>query len=356
MLMPALHRYFLRQFVRYFVVLTMGLSIFFSVIHVIDQLDDLVPYHPSAAFMVFYFALVIPKYFLYLLPMATLLCTILTFAIASKKKEIIAYKASGGNIRNLLIPFIITGLLISIVDMASSEYAVPISNQTANDLIYSLKQDKKRLHLQQGDIWLRGHDGTILHADTYIPAGEFMKNVLFISVEQDRPSFAIFADEASWAQGEWILKSAKKYDFLNRRVLALKSVRISGFGDPDVLASGISTPEEMGIVALAEYRNRLEESGFKNKKLDVDILSRIIYPFTCLFMMMLGLSIALRSDVGSGLVGLATGVIVSLVYWFVYTFTLSLGFAGVIPPLASAGSAPLLFAGVSLYMIRKIPS
>lgn len=354
MALMTLQRYFLLQFIRFFGILTTGLALFFSAVHMIDKIDEIMPYHPSPADIGSYFLFILPKYFLYLLPMSTLLCIILTFSIAARRKEVIAYKASGGNIRELLAPFLVTGLLISLADIALSEYAVPRTNESAHDLLYRLREEKKRPHLKQGDIWLKGRQG-IIHAETYIPSENTLKNVELFTIAGSRPSSFLIADEAVWEEGTWIFRNARQYDFFNHRVADLENVGIPGFADPEIFASGILTPEEMGIVDLVHYKRRLAASGYRNKKLDVDILSRMFYPFTCLFMLMLGLSISLRKEVGSGIIGVTIGIIISLAYWFIYSFLLSLGFTGVLPPVLSAGTAPLMFGIAGAVMMRKIP-
>lgn len=355
MTMPVIHKYFLGQFIRLYGAMTVGIALFFSVLHLIDEIDSLSRYNPSLAQLCVYLLLILPKYLLYLLPMSTLICTILVFALAAKRREIIAYKASGGNIRTLLAPFIMMGVLISFADMALSEFAVPLCNRKSNDLVYRLKESKERPSHRQGDIWLRGPSGMILHAESYIEQLNTFRTVIVFTLSQGRTTSVVMAEDAVWQGGRWTLRHAKRYDIQNNTMETLDTLGLSGFESPDIFKGSMPTPEEMGIVELMDYNNRLEMAGYRNKKLSVDILSRMIYPFTCLFMLILGASVSLGRDVKSGVVGIAAGLIISLLYWFIYSFLLSLGYTGVLPPVLSACLAPVMFGVVGLLMLRRVP-
>jgi lipopolysaccharide export LptBFGC system permease protein LptF len=43
------------------------------------------------------------------------------------------------------------------------------------------------------------------------------------------------------------------------------------------------------------------------------------------------------------------------VYWLAYTAALSLGYAGILPPVISAWLVPLAFGAVSVYLFTTIP-
>ncbi len=335
--------------------ITTGLSLFFSAIQLIDKLNELMPHHPGLLRLAAYSLLNMPMYFMYMLPMSALICTILTFAVASRRGEIIAFKAAGGDIRNLLVPFLVTGVILSMVNMALGEYVVPAFNKDANDLVYRIREDKTRIRLQQGNIWIRGKNGLILHADMFIPDRNMLKKVLVFKIIDNRPQYIISAKEAEWNKGKWVLKDVRWYDFVNRRVVDMSRTDVGGISEPEVFSGGVSKPDEMGIIELYNYRNRLDAAGYRSSKLDVDILSRFIYPFTCFFMVLTGFIIALMRGLRSGMLSVAVGVITSLLYWFIYTFMLSLGYSGVVPPPIAAGLVPMIFLIVSIAMIKKVP-
>jgi lipopolysaccharide export system permease protein len=71
-------------------------------------------------------------------------------------------------------------------------------------------------------------------------------------------------------------------------------------------------------------------------------------------MMMLGIALSLRMSLGGGLFSAGLGLLISLLYWLSYTFSLSMGYAGVIPAVLSAWTVPLIFGALSIYLFLHI--
>jgi lipopolysaccharide export system permease protein len=114
-------------------------------------------------------------------------------------------------------------------------------------------------------------------------------------------------------------------------------------------------PEEMTMRDLFAYTKRLKEAGIKNIKLTVDIYARLSYPLINFIMLILGVSLAARGEQKSGLMIMAVGICVSVLYWFGYTASLSLGYTGILPPLLAAWLVPAVFGIGTMYLFQRIP-
>jgi lipopolysaccharide export system permease protein len=71
-------------------------------------------------------------------------------------------------------------------------------------------------------------------------------------------------------------------------------------------------------------------------------------------MIILGISLSMRSKVGGGLFAAGLGLLISTIYWFAYTMMLSLGYAGVVPPVVATWVVPMAFGIVTVYLFRNI--
>ena len=70
--------------------------------------------------------------------------------------------------------------------------------------------------------------------------------------------------------------------------------------------------------------------------------------------MVLGISFAVKRNIG-GLIAATFGLIFTLAYWFGYTIMLSMGYAGIIPPLLSVWSMPVAFTAISTWLYMQVP-
>jgi lipopolysaccharide export system permease protein len=355
--MTLLQRHFLKEFIKLFAITCIGLSLIITLLDLIKEMDDLMPHDPTIASLLKYASLNFPRYFLYLMPVAALLCSLYTVGHASKTKELVAVMAAGGRVKRLLFPMVLTGVLLSLLGFIIGEFAVPSCSTKAREIknLITRKAPFPSAY-KDGKIWLRAEDGSIVKIDFYMEETNSFRQMRIFSTGEGRIDMIATAGEAAYStrEGTWILKNVRKYQIETGNVEVLDELRYPYLGSPEVFKEEARKPYEMGIMELRRYLARLEEAGFKNLRLTVEMNSKISYPLVSLFMVLLGISFPSRRSIG-GLVATAIGLVVSLLYWFGYTMSLSLGYAGVLPPLLAAWAMPLIFCSVSLVLFSKIP-
>ena len=357
--MLIIQRHYLKEFFKLFTLISAGLALIFSILDLIDKIDDFMPGRPSLQSLFLYAFFNFPKYLLYLLPAAALICSLFIFSQASRNREIVVIKATGGRLRSLFHPFIFYGLLLTIVAFLIGEVVVPDFSTRSGELKNSLKKTDKKLTFQEGTLWLRATDGSPVRIELYIPEKKLAKGVSIFVTEKDSLRKRIEAEEAEWQEvqssnGIWSLKNVTVYDIKAGEVNNATEFDYPYLESPDFFSEGIKKPEEMGIGELYRYTERLQKAGFRNTKLVVDMNKKVSYPFINFFMILFGISLSMRNKIGGGLFAAGLGLLISALYWFAYTMMLSLGYAGIVPPVVSAWLVPVVFGIATLYLFRKI--
>ena len=332
----------------------MGLGLIFGLLDLIDKIDNFMPHNPSLWKLASYAVLEIPGYLLYLLPMSGLLCGLFVFAQASKAKETVAVMASGGRLRRLLLPLVLAGVFISIFSFALGEFIVPVTSGTARNIKKSITGIKDSPLFREGAIWLRAKDGSIVHMELYLEDTKSAKGISIFGLDEEGIKERIDAGEAVYAPPAWLLKDVKRYDIRSGAVWEADELPYPGITSPEFFEEDVKKPDEMGFMELRAYIKKINDAGIKNHKLTVDMNSKTSYPVLNLFMLVLGVSLSVRRSM-SGLVSASVGIALSLAYWFGYTFSLSLGYAGIIPPVIAAWTVPLIFGGIAFYLFMGIP-
>ena len=114
--------------------------------------------------------------------------------------------------------------------------------------------------------------------------------------------------------------------------------------NPDDLAQVTKRSDEMGLVELGRYIEKVEREGYGATRYRVDYHGKIAAPFVCLFLSVLGTAIALRGKLREGVpVSISYGLGIAFLYWIFNSFCLSLGYAEMMPPVISAWVANLVF-------------
>jgi lipopolysaccharide export system permease protein len=353
--MKILQRLYLKDFLKLLFLLSGGLSVIFSLLDMIDKIGSFIPGKPSIADLLLYASYNIPKLFLYVLPMCVLISSLFTFSQAVRRKEITAIKAAGGKLRALSYPFIAVGALLSLFSFVTGEIIVPDFSGRAADLKNFLEGKGRRLNVTEGGLWLRSKDGSPVKIDLYVAERKEAEGISVFLLGENSLKEKIFAKRAYWKGDTWVFEDVTRYSVRTGSLEHLHTMTYGSLESPDFFAEELKGAGEMGIAELYRYTQRLKSAGFRNVKLIVDLDSKVSFPLVSSFMMMLGIALSLRMSLGGGLFSAGIGLLISLFYWLSYTFSLSMGYAGVIPAIISAWTVPLIFGALSVYLFLRIP-
>ncbi|MEW6002622.1 MAG: LptF/LptG family permease [Nitrospirota bacterium] len=360
--MKIIQRHYIGEFFKLFFIVTLGLSLIFSLLDIIDKVDDFRPGESSIDMVILYVLLSLPKYLLYLMPIATLICSLFIFGQASRNKELVIVKATGGRLKTLFYPFIISGIFLSIFSLLIGEFVIPDFTRRSYELKYALEKKGQKFAFKEGTLWLRSTDGSPVRIELYIPDKKIAVDVSIFVYGKGFLKKRIEAEKAEWIEtgvssqrGIWMLRKATIYDVESGKISGIAEMEYPNLESPNFFSDAIKKPEEMGMVELYEYAKRLNNAGFRNTKLIVDLNLKGSYPLTNFFMLLLGISLSLRNNFGGGLFAAGLGLFISLLYWLGYTLMLSLGYAGIVPPFLSAWTIPILFGIAAIFLFVKIP-
>ncbi len=362
--MQILRRYYLKEFLKLFAIICLGLSLTFSLMELINRINDFVASRPAVGTLLLYALLNLPQFLLYLMPMAALTSGLFVFGQAGRRKETTAVKSSGGSIKTLLMPFVLSGLALSVAGFLIGEFIAPDFSTKARNLRDTLSKKGNVLTFNEGTVWMRAKDA-IVKIDLFLPESGVIKGISIMRVEDDTLAERIEADSAEWKPvwqasnrrggGIWRLKGVTDYKIKEGSITKYPELQTDLISSPDVFREDMQKPEEMNVRELFAYTKRLKNAGFRNTKLIVDIHSRFSYPLINVIMLVLGISLAARGEMGSGLITAAVGIVISLVYWIGHTAFLSMGYTGILPAFIAAWFMPALFGGITFFLFRKIP-
>jgi lipopolysaccharide export system permease protein len=356
-----IYRYYINEFVKIWLIIAPGLAFIFSLLEIIDKIDDFQPGKITIFSILHYTALILPRILYYLLPMSLLICGLFIFSQASRNKEIIAFKSAGGRMKMLFYPFITAGILFSIAGFLIGEIVVPEFSDYLLDFKKNYMKKTGKITMKKDAIWIKSSEGSLSRIDLYIPDQKLVKGLSIFILEDARLKKRIEADKAFWEKknnenGIWTLYNAFEYDIQTGSVKKYNELHYSGLESPDLFTTNIKNPEDMGISDLNQYIKKINSAGFRDQKLVVDYYSKISYPMTSLFMIVLGISLSVSGKrTGGGLFATGLGIFISFTYWLSHTFMLSMGYAQVLNPVIAAFIMPCLFGIISLLLFLKIP-
>jgi lipopolysaccharide export system permease protein len=358
--MKILQRHYLKEFFKLLGILSLGIATVFSLIDLIDKIDNFTARKLTTFDFFAYAAYNLPKYLYYLLPMSLLICSLFIFNQASRNRELIVLKASGARLKKIFLPFIFLGILFSLIGFVLGEIVVPYTSSRSLEIKKKKVKDINKYIFKEGTLWLKGLKNSLIKIDFYIPEEKVAKGVSIFINENSFLKQRIEAKEAQWitdkkSKGIWKLKQVTLYDIEKGTVSIIKEMDYPYLESPDFFSRGIKKPEDMGMSELYRYIKRLQTAGFKDTKLTVTLNSKLSYPLTSFFMLLIGMSLSVKSRVGGGLIAAGIGIFISFLYWLTYTLMLSMGYARVLHPILATWIVPILCGMIGIYLFKKIP-
>ncbi|HYC57706.1 MAG TPA: LPS export ABC transporter permease LptG [Candidatus Binatia bacterium] len=357
--MSILSRYLVLQYLRVFG-LGMGAACgLYLIIDVFDRVGEVVPFAPSWTRVIVYFVAKLPKILYDIFPAASLLAALLSLAILTRNREILACKASGLSSWQLAIPILGVSAVLSVVALFWNENVVPVAaSQSRWIWDVELKQKAYRGVFDSASIWYQGERGFV-HIRRY-DAGK--REISGLTIFQSDPAFRLqrIIDVGSmhWRDGAWQGAAGVVKDLVspgNVQVRPLADGELVLREDPDNLAARKRRSEEFSFRQLREQIAQLQARGLGADEFLVDLHHKMAWPFAGLVVTLIGLPLALRSGPRAGLAAsLGLGLMIGFAYWVLTGLALSAGRTGAMSPVVAAWMANAVFTILAafLYMSR----
>lgn len=369
MIFNRLCKIYIWEFFKTFFVLIVTISILLSLIGLIEKIDDFIPYKPTAVFFIKYVIFMMPRYVFYLTPFVTLVSSLFVFLIGVRSKEFLILSVSGDKLRRTLRPFILIGIFISLFGFIISEYIQPEFAKKINNLIYELTE--KGFGSVKRDIYLKEKEGTVINIGSLYQSQErgIGSDVKIYIIKENALIKRIDSSEADINDKIWLLKNVIIYDFNSGRIERIDRLNYS-VNVKVSLASlkDFKKLEELNLAELIKKRRELKNIGLSNPKIDTDISSKLSYNFVTFFMMIIGISLPLGAyekfnfitstikgvSGASGIITFGIGLLITVIYWLLYSFFMFIGYSKILPPLLAPWFTTVIFGFISLMLYNSI--
>jgi len=356
--MTCLHRYWLKEFTRLFVIIQMLILVLFVFIDYLSRMDSFLKSDITMVRALWYVLLKVPFMFVQLTPASLLLAVIATFGIMNRNSELTAIKSSGISVYFLVKPALLAGVVLAGLMFFMGETIIPVSMSKANHIRYFEMSTGPKISQGRSDIWIKS-DRDLIHINFFDP---IQKQVAGITATTMGENFKILsrvdARSGRYQDGLWIfknvveqtynsLKEDYEVEILSEKVVALKI-------EPEDLGAMAKKSDEMSYSELSHYVEKVASEGYDATTYKVDMNGKLAFPFICVIMALAGAATGMRSFVKTNLpVAIALGVVICFMYWFMYGFCLSLGYGKILPPMIAAWVGNIVFLCLgTIYLIN----
>jgi LPS export ABC transporter permease LptG len=291
-----------------------------------------------------------------------------TFGLLQKNSEITAMKATGVSIFRLTVPILVVAVAIGAALFLLDQTYLPDTNKRQEALRNEIKGRPTQTFLRQDRKWIFGESSQqlaiIYYYEFFDPDQNRFGNISVFEIDPRTTHIVrrIHADEAHWQERtqKWIFESGWTRSFRGGVVTKYETFDGATFAEltevPIYFKKEVKQSQEMTYRELHGYIDDLQQSGFDVVRLNVQLHRKLAFPAIALVMGILAIPFSLSAGKKGTLAGVATALIIAVVYWTTSSLFEAMGNVNQLPPALAAWAPDLVFGFVGAYFVLRIPT
>lgn len=334
--------------------------------------------------------MMLPYLLVFSIPMSLALAIILTLGRASRDYEIVALKASGVSIYQIIRPILLFSILMYLVTAYMIMYAAPRNNYNFKKFLVGVVSAQINIALDEKVF--NNINGMIIYVDRIPLNSDHFYGIMIHDDTNLEVELTIIAREGyiiNEDDSQVIIRMLDANVLLDDKFsdsdkyLAVSSydLNIDIFGDTDEEGNIKKKDRERTIDEmfetvtllehrLAYYENKYEtpsnnDNPYEEKEWLVedyksqlnrrrtDISERFAIPFACIVFMLMGIPLGIQTNPRGKSGSLILGLIVLFIYYIFMAVGEFLGKNGIVPPLYSMWIGNVILGGAGVYMLVK---
>ncbi|HCH37692.1 MAG TPA: hypothetical protein DEU67_06690, partial [Acidobacteria bacterium] len=360
-LLPRLNlldQYVLGHYFKIMVLAFVGMLGIFYIATFIDLSDKLFKGETTAATLLEYFWYATPQYVYYVLPISTLVATLVTIGLITRTSELVVMKACGISLYRVAAPLFFLGIVWSLVLFGLGETILASSNRRAEAIRHVVRGASPQTFDVLNRKWIVAPDGSIYHYTYLDPALQELHG--FSIYEFSDSTWALsrrtFVNKATfrdpWAgEGVWVRSfdaglDVMPYEYVGNTDLTLQP--------PDFFVTEGPDAERMNFRQLQHYIGDLEASGFNVTQLLVALQRKLSFPFITIVMTLIGIPFAVITGRYGAMYPTGAGLAIAMGYWIMLSVFAAVGAAGLLAPVLAAWAPNILFGAAASYLLLTV--
>ena len=307
------------------------------------------------------------QYLFYLLPLVTiellpgsvLVAALMTYALVARRREAVAWWASGQSVYRLMLPGLIFAGLIAGGSWLIQERVMPQANVRQDSLRARIRGNIAQLASGSERRWLVSTDGSRIYSYEFDDRRQvLLKPAMYefdgAQVELRRVTNG---EEGKWlGPNQFEIDHAQWVNLADARVTrqSAEQLKISGVDPPAAFRPTVDRPSQLSADELQSYIRLLKARGADTAALAVALQRKYAAPFSVIVMALIGMPLAISFGRKSTVVALCAAVAVSLAFWLVSGGFQQLGEHALLPPGPAVWTPIVIFACGGLYFISRV--
>ena len=294
-----------------------------------------------------------------LFPGSVLVAALMTYALIARRREAVAWWASGQSVYRLMLPGLGFAVLIATGSWFIQERVMPQANVRQDSLRARIRGNIAQLAPGSEQRWLVSADGARIYSYEFDERREVLLKPAIYEFDDRQIELkrVTKGEEGKWlSTNQFEISKAQWIDLNEPRVTrqSAEQLKISGVDPPAVFRPTVDRPSQLSADRLRVYIKNLKDRGADTAALAVALQRKYAAPFGVVVMALIGMPLAISFGRKSTVIALCSAVAVSLAFWLVSGGFQQLGEHALLPPGPAVWTPIVIFACGGLYFISRV--
>lgn len=336
----------------------------FFLIRLIPLLEIVLALRIGFADFIRLFSYIFPHMLLYVIPMASMAGVIIGFTRLTNDREILALKACGISLKQMLPPVVAMAAMIACLTGYFSIRLIPAGEMGVKQLMFQLAKEKIDKGLKEkeftetlGDlvVYVDQIDEQKNWSGVYVSDMRGRQQPLITVAKSGRMSAEMEQMMVTVTLNDGTIHNAEGYD---NQVIRFKKYQLQiplrpptqvGGEDVTVQTRGSMTQQQL-LKAAAKYGHKTKVG----RMFLSEYHHRLILPFGCFILSLIGLPLGLQAGPGKRAVGIPLGLACFVLYYITFTATRVMSEDGSLPMLLGMWLPNVLFLMLAVYIFWRV--
>jgi lipopolysaccharide export system permease protein len=332
----------------------------FLLVKLIPFLNFVLDLNIGAADFVRLLSYMFPNIFLYSLPMAAMMGVTIGFARLSSDSEILALKASGISIYQILPPVVVVATLIGVFTSYFSIKLIPLSEVSMKQLTYQLLKEKINEGVKE-HVFTEALGEVVVYIDKIDKSTGEWQNVFVSDTRGVENPIVTMASTGSMSSNisNMMVSIILRNGSLHRP--GNESAQIVEFDQyqiniPLKPPTGKATTIKKTALSMKELREEAAQAKVdeNRRKYLIEVHKRLVLPVGCVIIGLIGLPLGLQARPGRRAIGIQAGLAIFVLYYILFTLGKTLAEEGVVPVPLAMWTPNGLFLLLAIFWIQRI--
>ena len=307
------------------------------------------------------------QYLFYLMPLVSvelfpgsvLVASLLTYALIARRREAVAWWASGQSVYRLMLPGLVFAIAVAGGLWLIEERVMPAANVRQDDLRARIRGNITQSTAGERR-WLVSADGMRIYSYDFDDQRQTLLKPTIFEFNPGRRSELsrlIGGEVGSWVQPDRLeIKDARWLDLSQAHVgkQQANTLTIDGVESARTFRPTVDRPSQLNATRLREYIKILKARGADTAALAVGLQRKYAAPFSVIILALIGMPLAISLGRKSTVAALSSAVVVSILFWLISSGFQQLGEHALLPAEVAVWAPIAIFGAGAFYFISRV--